>query len=136
MSISKAILIGRLGRDAETVTFSDGRKVVNLNVAADSRAWKDKESGERKTKTNWHRVVINNKNLVEWTGTLKKGARVYVEGLLEEREYEKDGQKRHIWEVIVTAFDGSIIHTDKKEGGGAKDRDVPTDEGAMSEMPY
>src|ERR1700723_2628431 len=91
-SVNKVILIGNLGRDPEIRTTQDGREIANITIAT-SESWKDKNSGERKEKTEWHRVVIFNENLVKVVKSyLKKGAKVYIEGALQTRKWtDKDG---------------------------------------------
>lgn len=116
--LARAQIIGHLGKDPESRTLSNGNLVVTLSVAT-SRRWKEKESGEKKEKTFWHRVVIYNKAQAEACQKfLKKGAKVMVLGDLETRDYEADGQQRTITEILVSAFQGEVIFLDKREGGG------------------
>jgi single-strand DNA-binding protein len=132
---AKAFIIGHLGKDPELRTLSNGNKVASLSVAT-SRRWKDKDSGDRKEKTFWHRVVLYSKQSAEFAEKyLKKGMKVWVEGDLETREYEKDGKPQTITEVVVSAFSGSIQSLDKIEGAGGDP--VPTpDEDGFADLPY
>ncbi len=112
-SVNKVILIGNLGREPEVRTFQNGDKVCNLSVAT-SESWKDKASGERKEKTEWHRVVIFNQNLITVAERyLKKGSKVYIEGQLETRKYtDKDGSEKYTTEVVLRAFRGELTILD------------------------
>ncbi len=115
-SVNKVILVGNLGRDPEVRSFQSGDKVCNLSIAT-SDSWKDKSSGERKEKTEWHRVAIYNQNLVTIAEKyLSKGSKVYIEGKLETREYEKDGQKRYSTEITIRQFGGELTLLDGKSG--------------------
>ena len=99
--INKVILIGHIGRDPETRYLPSGGAVTNITVAT-SESWKDKQSGERQERTEWHKVVFFNK-LAEVAGEyLKKGSKVYVEGSLRTRSYEKDGQKHYVTEIVAS----------------------------------
>ena len=108
-SVNKVILIGNLGRDPEARTMQSGGKVVSFSIAT-SESWNDKASGERKDKTQWHRIAIFNEKLGEIAEKyLKKGSNVYVEGTLESRKYtDKDGQEREITEVVLGRFRGEL----------------------------
>lgn len=119
-SVNKVILIGNLGADPEIRTFQNGGRVANLSVAT-SESWKDKATGERKEKTQWHRVVVNNENLVGICEKyLKKGAKVYLEGQLETRKYtDKDGTEKYTTEVVLRPYRGEITMLDGKGGSGA-----------------
>jgi single-strand DNA-binding protein len=119
-SVNKVILVGNLGKDPEVRRMQSGDPVVNLSVAT-SETWRDKASGERKEKTEWHRVVIFNKNLAEVAEKyLRKGAKVYVEGSLQTRKWtDKDGQEKYSTEVVLQNFRGELTMLDSKgEGGG------------------
>lgn len=117
-SINKVILIGRLGKDPEVRRMSNGDPVVNLSVAT-SESWRDK-AGERQERTTWHRVVIFNDHLAKTAENyLKKGAQVYLEGSLQTRSWEKDGQTRYATEVVLQKFRGELTMLDgKPETGG------------------
>ncbi len=119
-SINKVILVGNVGNDPEIKTMQSGDKVCNLSIAT-SETWKDKATGERKEKTEWHRVVVFNQNLVNvCENYIKKGSKLYVEGQLETRSYEnKDGQKVYTTEIVLKAFRGEITMLDSRNSGGA-----------------
>jgi len=118
-SVNKVILVGNLGKDPEVRRMTSGEPVVNLSVAT-SESWRDKASGERKEKTEWHRVVIFNKNLAEVAEKyLRKGSKVYVEGQLQTRKWtDKDGQEKYSTEVVLQNFRGELTMLDGKGGGG------------------
>ncbi len=119
-SVNKVILVGNLGKDPEVRRMQSGDPVVNLSLAT-SETWRDKASGERKEKTEWHRVVIFNKNLAEIAEKyLRKGAKVYVEGSLQTRKWtDKDGQDKYSTEIVLQNFRGELTMLDSKgEGGG------------------
>lgn len=108
-SVNKVILIGHLGKDPEVRSFQNGGKVANLSIAT-SESWKDKTTGERKEKTEWHRVSIFNEKLVDVAEKyLKKGAQVYLEGSLETRKWtDKDGAEKYSTEVVLKNFNGTL----------------------------
>ncbi len=118
-SVNKVILIGNLGRDPEVRSMNNGGKVVNLSVAT-SETWRDKNSGERQERTEWHRVVIFNEKLGEVAERyLKKGAKVYVEGALQTRKWtDQSGQEKYSTEVVLQRFRGELTMLDGKGGGG------------------
>jgi len=118
-SVNKVILVGNLGKDPEVRRMTSGDPVVNLSVAT-SESWRDKASGERKEKTEWHRVVIFNKNLAEVAEKyLRKGAKVYVEGQLQTRKWtDKDGAEKYSTEVVLQNFRGELTMLDGRNGGG------------------
>jgi single-strand DNA-binding protein len=118
-SVNKVILIGNLGRDPEVRSMNNGGKVVNLSLAT-SETWRDKNSGERQEKTEWHRVVIFNEKLGEVAEKyLKKGAKVYIEGALQTRKWtDKDGAEKYSTEVVLQRFRGELTMLDGKGGGG------------------
>ena len=117
-SVNKVILVGNLGRDPEARSMQDGGQIVNLSVAT-SESWRDKASGERKEKTEWHRVVIFNDNLGKIaTQYLRKGSKVYVEGQLQTRKWtDKDGNEKYTTEVVIGRFNGALTLLDSKGGG-------------------
>ena len=128
-SVNKVILIGNLGRDPEVRTLNDGSPVVTLSLAT-SENWKDKASGERRERTEWHRVVIFNENLAKVAENyLKKGAKVYIEGQLQTRKWtDKDGNEKYTTEVVLQRYRGDLTMLDAKgEGGGsfAADNSAP-----------
>ncbi len=117
-SVNKVILIGHLGRDPEVHSTQDGRKIVNLSLAT-SESWKDKHSGERREKTEWHRVVIFNERLSEVAQRyLKKGSKVYLEGALQTRKYtDRGGAEKYTTEVVLQQFRGELTLLDSRGGG-------------------
>ena len=117
-SVNKVILVGNLGKDPEVRRMTSGDPVVNLSIAT-SESWRDKASGEKKEKTEWHRVVIFNKNLAEVAEKyLKKGAKVYVEGQLQTRKWtDKDGAEKYSTEVVLQNFRGELTMLDSRNGG-------------------
>lgn len=129
-SVNKVILVGNLGADPEVRAMQNGTKVVNLRIAT-SETWRDKASGERKEKTEWHRVVIFNENLSKVAEQyLKKGAKVYVEGQLTTRKWQdKDGQDRYSTEVVLNRFRGELTMLDGRTGGGGGGGDFGGDDG-------
>jgi single-strand DNA-binding protein len=132
--LARAQIIGYLGQDPEVRDLSNGNKVVSLSVAT-TRKWKDKD-GEKQEKTSWNRVVVYNKNIADPCAKyLKTGSKVMVMGDLETRDYEKDGEKRTITEIIVSAFHGEVIFLDRKEGGGG-DRAPAMPEETLDNIPY
>lgn len=114
-SINKVILVGNIGNDPEVKSMQSGDKVANFSVAT-SESWKDKATGERKERTEWHRVVVFNQGLINvCENYLKKGSKVYVEGQVETRSYEnKDGQKVYTTEIVLRPFRGEITMLDSK----------------------
>ena len=118
-SVNKVILIGNLGRDPEIRSLQNGGKVCNLSLAT-SESWKDKASGERRERTEWHRVVIFNENLIMVAERyLKKGAKVYIEGQIETRKYtDQGGQEKYSTEIVLRQFRGELTMLDGRDGGG------------------
>ena len=119
-SVNKVILIGNLGKDPEVRNTQDGTKIVNLTLAT-SETWNDRASGERKERTEWHRVVIFNDRTADVAERfLKKGQKVYVEGSLQTRKWtDKDGQERYTTEVVIGRFNGNLtMLSGRGEGGG------------------
>jgi single-strand DNA-binding protein len=123
-SVNKVILVGNLGKDPEVRRLNSGDPVVNLSVAT-SENWRDKQTGERKEKTEWHRVVIFNENLAKVAEQyLKKGSKVYIEGSLQTRKYEQGGVEKYTTEVVLQKFRGELTMLDGKgEGGGSRSYD-------------
>lgn len=121
-SVNKVILVGNLGRDPEVRTSQDGSKIVNLSIAT-SETWKDRSSGERKEKTEWHRVVIFNPNLADVAERfLKKGSSIYVEGALQTRKWtDNQGQERYSTEVVIGRFKGELTLLGGRGEGGSGD---------------
>jgi single-strand DNA-binding protein len=123
-SVNKVILIGNLGADPEIRRTQDGRPIANLRVAT-SESWRDKNSGERKERTEWHRVVIFNEGLCKIAEQyLKKGSKVYLEGQLQTRKWQdKDGQDKYTTEVVLQGFNSQLTMLDTRGGGGAESSD-------------
>ncbi len=117
-SVNKVILVGNLGRDPEVRNTQDGNKIVNLALAT-SETWNDKASGERKERTEWHRVVIFNDRVADVAERyLKKGAKIYVEGSLQTRKWtDQGGQERYTTEVVIGRFNGQLTMLDGRAGG-------------------
>ena len=116
-SVNKVILVGNLGRDPEVRHSQAGAKIVNFSLAT-SESWKDKNTGERREKTEWHRVVIFSEGLAGIAENyLHKGSKVYIEGSLQTREYEKDGIKRYSTEVVLQGFNSTLTMLDTRQGG-------------------
>ena len=122
-SVNKVILIGNLGADPEIRKTQDGKPIANLNIAT-SESWRDKNSGEPREKTEWHRVVIFNEGLAGIAEKyLSKGSKVYIEGALQTRKWQdKDGQDRYSTEVVLQGFGGTLTMLSTNNGGGG-DRD-------------
>ena len=118
-SVNKVILVGNLGADPEVRRTQDGRPIVNLRVAT-SESWRDKNTGERREKTEWHRVVIFSEGLAKIAEQyLKKGSKVYLEGALQTRKWQdKDGQDRYSTEVVLQGFNSALTMLDRAGGGG------------------
>ncbi len=119
-SVNKVILIGNLGKDPEIRRTQDGRPIANLSVAT-SESWRDKTTGERKEKTEWHRVVVFNEGLCKVIEQyLKKGAKVYLEGALQTRKWtDKDGHDKYSTEVVLQGFNSTLTMLDGRGGAGA-----------------
>ena len=118
-SVNKVILVGNLGRDPEIRTTNDGTKVANFSLAT-SENWRDRNTGERRERTEWHRVVIFNDRLVDVVEKyLNKGSKIYVEGQLQTRKWtDRDGQERYTTEVVLQRFRGELTMLDSRGGGG------------------
>jgi single-strand DNA-binding protein len=124
-SINKVILVGNLGKDPEIRTLNSGDRVANLSLAT-SETWRDRNSGEKRERTEWHRVVIFNDNLVKVAENyLRKGSKVYIEGALQTRKYQDNsGAERYTTEVVLQKFRGELTMLDGRgEGGGAAEGD-------------
>lgn len=118
-SVNKVILVGNLGKDPEIRSTQDGREIANLTLAT-SESWKDRATGERKEKTEWHRVAIFSEGLVNIAKNyLKKGSKVYVEGQLQTRKWtDQAGQEKYTTEVVLQNFGGTLTMLDGPKGGG------------------
>ena len=119
-SVNKVILVGNLGKDPEIRRTQDGRPIANLSIAT-SETWRDKGTGERKEKTEWHRVVIFNEGLCKVAEQyLKKGAKVYIEGQLQTRKWQdQSGQDKYSTEVVLQGFNSALTMLDGRSGGGS-----------------
>ena len=119
-SVNKVILIGNLGRDPEIRRTQDGRPIANLRIAT-SESWRDKSSGERKEKTEWHRVVIFNEGLCKVVEQyVKKGAKLYIEGALQTRKWtDQAGVEKYSTEVVLQGFNSTLTMLDGRSGGGS-----------------
>ena len=118
-SLNKVMLIGNLGQDPEVRSFQNGGKVCNLRIAT-SETWKDRNTGERQERTEWHTVAIFSEGLVNVAENyLRKGSKVYVEGQLQTRKWQdQNGQDRYSTEVVLRGFNGTLVMLDGREGGG------------------
>lgn len=118
-SVNKVILVGNLGKDPEIRRTQDGRPIADLSIAT-SETWRDKNSGERKEKTEWHRVVIFNEGLCKVAEQyLKKGAKVYIEGALQTRKWtDQSGVEKYSTEVVLQGFNSTLTMLDGRGGGG------------------
>ena len=125
-SVNKVILVGNIGRDPAVRNTQDGRKVVNLSLAT-SESWRDRQSGERKERTEWHRVVIFNENLAEIAEKyIRKGSKVYLEGQLQTRKWaDQSGAEKYTTEIVLQKFRGEITLLDSPKGNA----DEPLNEG-------
>ncbi|GAA0630535.1 single-stranded DNA-binding protein [Brevundimonas kwangchunensis] len=119
-SVNKVILVGNLGRDPEIRTLNNGEKVANLSLAT-SEQWRDKSTGERKEKTEWHRVVVFNDNIVKVVENyLKKGSTIYVEGSLQTRKWtDQQGVEKYSTEIVIQRFNGQLTMLGGRDGGGS-----------------
>jgi single-strand DNA-binding protein len=142
-SVNKVILIGNVGQDPEIRSMQSGDKVASFSVAT-SESWKDKTSGEKKEKTEWHRVSVWNQGLVKVIESyVKKGSKVYLEGALETRKWQdKDGNDKYTTEVVLRAYRGELTLLDSRGGGqgggyggGAPDYESPAASGGGSKRP-
>lgn len=125
-SVNRVTLIGNLTRDPEVRTTQGGAKVVNLSMAT-NESWKDKATGERKEKAEFHRVVIFNERLADVAEKyLKKGAKIYLEGAIQTRQWEKDGAKVYTTEIVLQQYRGEIVMLDSRteRGGAALDDEI------------
>lgn len=130
-SVSKTILIGNLGKDPEIKNNGNGKPIAVFSVAT-SESWKDRNSGERKERTDWHNIVVFAEPLARFAEHhLKKGMKVYIEGQNRTRKYEKDGQTHYSTDVVLQGFNSRLDSLEKLEGSGASRG--PSDEGDYGE---
>jgi single-strand DNA-binding protein len=136
-SVNKVILIGNLGKDPEIRRTQDGRPIANLRIAT-SESWRDKATGERREKTEWHSVVIFNENLCKIAEQyLKKGSKVFIEGSLQTRKWQgQDGQDRYSTEVVLQGFNGNLTMLDGRAGGAGMADNGQSDYGGGSDTSY
>ena len=130
-SVNKVILVGNLGRDPEVRRMSSGEPVVNLSIAT-SETWRDKNTGEKKEKTEWHRVVIFNENLAKVAENyLRKGTRIYLEGQLQTRKWtDQQGVEKYTTEIVLQRYRGELqILSARGEEGGFSSRDMDGEDG-------
>ena len=129
-TVNKVILVGNLGRDPEIRTTQDGREIANLTIAT-SEHWTDRTSGERREKTEWHKVVIFNPNLVTLTKKyIHKGSKVFVEGQLQTRKWQdQSGAERYTTEVVIQGYNGTLTFLDKPAGGAGADYNATSNAG-------
>lgn len=136
-SVNKVIIIGNLGKDPEVRSFQNGGKVCNLSVAT-SESWKDKNTGERRERTEWHSVAITNEHLVRLAEQyLRKGSKVYIEGKLETRKWQdQSGQDRYTTEVVLRPYGGTLEMLDSKPRDDAGDVHRYQDQGSGPQGGY
>ena len=117
-SVNKAIIVGNLGNDPEVRSFQDGGQLCTFSVAT-SENWKDRNTGERREKTEWHRIVIRSEGLIRVAQQyLRKGSKVYIEGKLQTRKWQdQSGQERYTTEIVIGGFDGTLTMLDSRAGG-------------------
>lgn len=128
-SVNKVILVGALGRDPEVKSFRDGGRIANLSLAT-SESWKDKQTGERKERTEWHQVVINSDGLIGVAERfLRKGSKVYIEGQLRTRKWQDQGGNDRYTTEIVVGMRGQIVMLDSAREGGAEQRENTSQSG-------
>ncbi|MEH6525358.1 MAG: single-stranded DNA-binding protein [Sneathiella sp.] len=131
-SVNKVILVGNLGADPEVRHMQNGKPVCNLRIAT-SESWRDRESGERREKTEWHRVVIFNEGLCKIVEQyVKKGSKVYLEGQLQTRQYEQDGITKYSTEIVLQGFNSALTMLDSAGGGQGGSQGGGYGEGAAS----
>jgi single-strand DNA-binding protein len=120
-SVNKVIIVGNLGADPDVKSFQNGGKICNLRIAT-SESWKDKQTGEKKERTEWHQVTLNSDGLVGVAERfLKKGSKVYIEGKLQTRKWQdQSGNDRFTTEILVSSFDGKLVMLDGAKGGGGE----------------
>ena len=140
-SVNKVILVGNLGADPEIRTFSSGDKVANFSIAT-SETWKDKSSGEKKEKTEWHRVSVINQGLINVIENyVKKGTKLYIEGKLETRKWEdNNGQEKYTTEVVLRPYAGELTMLSgiggDNQGQGGNQQQAPAQDDLEDEIPF
>ena len=133
-SVNKVILVGNLGRDPEVRTMGNGSTVVNLSIAT-TESWKDRQSGERRDRTEWHRVVIFNENLAKVAQNyLRKGSSVYLEGQLQTRKWtDQSGVEKYTTEIVLQQYRGELTMLAGRPEGGASDHSENTSSGSYGD---
>ena len=135
-SVNKVTLLGNLGNDPEIRSLQSGDEVANLSIAT-SESWKDKSTGERREKTEWHKVVVFNQGLVNVIKNyLKKGSKVYIEGKLETRSWESNGEKKYTTEVVLRGFDSKLVMLDSKSSDTGQQTAPSVPEDLEDEIPF
>ncbi len=134
-SVNKVILIGNVGKDPEIRSTQDGKEIASLSLAT-SESWKDKSTGERKDKTEWHRIVIFNPNLVTVVKNyVKKGSKLYIEGALQTRKWtDKDGAEKYSTEIVLQNFGGTLTMLDSRHSGSDEAPSVAATDAAYSKV--
>lgn len=134
-SLNKVMLIGNLGRDPESRTMQDGNPVVNLSIAT-SENWKDKTSGEKREKTEWHRVVIFNEHLAKVAQNyLKKGSKVYLEGQIQTRKWtDQSGQEKYSTEIVLQKYRGELTMLDGRNDASQGGNDYGSGQGVREQL--
>lgn len=137
-SVNRVIILGHLGADPEVKSFQNGGRVANLRIAT-SESWKDKATGEKKERTEWHSVTLRSDGLVGVAERyLKKGSKVYIEGQLQTRKWQdQSGNDRYTTEIVAGGFDGKLVMLDgAKSCGGAQQQDFDDDYGDLNDAPF
>lgn len=135
-SVNKVIIVGNLGRDPEVRTFQNGGKIVNLRIAT-SETWKDKSSGERKERTEWHSISIMNEGIAKIAEQyLRKGSKVYIEGQLETRKWQdQSGADKYTTEIVLRPYRGELTLLDGPNGGERQERrEEPQTRGPVDDL--
>jgi single-strand DNA-binding protein len=134
-SVNKVILIGNLGKDPEMRRLNSGEEIANLRIAT-TESWRDKQSGEKRERTEWHSVVIFNENLAKVASQyLKKGSKVYIEGQLQTRKWQdQQGQERYTTEIVLQRYRGELTLLDGRSGGGSSAGEMDDDYGGPREI--
>lgn len=125
----RVVICGNVGKDPEIRSFTNGGKIANFSIAT-SETWKDKTTGEKKERTEWHRISVKNDHLIEVVEKyVKKGGQVLIEGILETRKWEKDGVDHYTTEIVIKPFNGSLTLMGSKKGGAPEASPAATHKG-------
>ena len=131
-SVNKAVILGNVGKDPEVRNTQDGRKIVSFSVATSER-WRDRQSGETKERTEWHRVVVFNEHLAEVAEKyIRKGSKVYLEGAIQTRKWEKDGEARYSTEIVLQRFRGELTLLDSAKDNG-REEEAPAKQATIAD---